>query len=126
MDKEQFIHEALCLPTTAIDYHVSSYLATLFPDRALLEGGEGLFNVEEFARAGQCQLEHKAVVYNQITTHWRPPEIGAQPWAQVALQMSGVVIPGQTEAEQQVFDRSKNAWLEVTWDGSLFDIVVMN
>ena len=126
MDKEQFIHEALRLPATAIDYHVSSHLATLFPDRALLEGGEGLFNIEEFAQAGQCQLEHKAVVYNQIITHWRAPEIGNQPWAQVALQMSGVVVPGPTEAEKQVFERSKNAWLEVAWDGSLFDIVVMN
>jgi hypothetical protein len=126
MDKEQFIHDALCLPPQAIDYHVSLHLSTLFPDRALLEGGEALFNIEEFARAGYCHLEHKAVIYNQVITHWRAPEIGNQPWMQPALRMAGIVVPGPTEAEQQIFERSKNAWLEVAWGDSVFDIIVMN
>jgi hypothetical protein len=126
MDKEQFIHDALCLPPQAIDYHVSLHLSTFFPDRALLEGGEGLFNVEEFARAGYCHLEHKAVVYNQVMTHWRAPEIGNQPWTHPMLRMPGSVVTGHTEAEQQIFERSMNAWLAVTWGDSSFDVIVMN
>lgn len=48
MSKEQIIHEALSLQPTAISYHLSQHLATLFPDRALLEGDEELFNIELF------------------------------------------------------------------------------
>lgn len=125
MNKEQFIHEALCLPTNAIDYHVSQHLATLFPDRALLEGGESLFNIEEFARAGHCELERNETIYNQVVTHWRAPEMSGPAWMQSALQLVSGIMPGQTEAEQQIFDRSKNAWLTVQWDGSAFDIIVM-
>jgi hypothetical protein len=126
MDKEQFIHDALCLPTQAIDYHVSLHLSTLFPERALLQGSEGLFNIEEFARAGYCHLEHKAVVYNQVITHWRAPEISNQPWRQSVLRLGGHVVPGPTEAEQQIFERSNNAWLEVAWGDSHFDVIIMH
>jgi len=59
MDKEQFIREALSLPLSAISYHASQHLATRFPDRALLEGEEGLFNIEEFAQAGHCDLARR-------------------------------------------------------------------
>ncbi len=125
MDKEQFIHEALSLPLSATSYHVSQHLATRFPDRALLESDESLFNIEEFAQAGYCDLEHKTIIHNQVTTHWRAPEIATQFLRQLpALRMAGSVILGQTEAEQQVFDRSKNAWLEVVWDGSTFDVII--
>jgi len=36
MSKDKFfISEALCLPPTAIEYHIGQNLATLFPDKAL-------------------------------------------------------------------------------------------
>src|SRR2546421_10220481 len=129
MDKEQFIYESLGLPLSAISYHTSLHLATRFPNHSLLEGEEGLFNIEEFAKAGRCDLKHKAIVHNQVTTQWHAPDMTTQflrsAW-RVAGQMPEKAIPGQTEAEQQVFDRSKNAWLEVAWDGSIFDVIVMN
>src|SRR5436853_4312695 len=112
MDKEQFIQEALGLPLSAISYHVSQHLATRFPDWALLEGDEVLFNIEEFAQAGHCDLEHKAIIHNQVTTQWHAPDITTQ-FVMSARRVpgySGMVVPGQTEAEQQVIDRSKNAW----------------
>jgi hypothetical protein len=124
MEKEQFIHEALCLPPSAIDYHVSQHLATYFPERALMEAEEGLFNVEEFAQAGQCDLVRKALVYNQALTHWQAPEIGIDPWGRVTQSIAGGAVD-RTEAEAQVIERSKNAWLEVTWDGAIFDVIIM-
>jgi len=42
----------------------------------------------------------------------------------MAMRMAGSVVPGQVEAEQQVYDRSKNAWLEVVWDDSTFDVII--
>ncbi len=126
MEKEQFIREALCLPTNAIDYHMSMHLSALFPERALIEGEEGLFNIEEFARAGQCDLTSKTIVYNQATTHWRAPEIDAMPWMRSARSKSHITTVDHGEAEQQVFKRSKNAWLEVMWKGYTFDVIIMS
>jgi hypothetical protein len=121
MEKEQFIRDALCLPESAIDYHVSLHLSTLFPERALLQGEEGLFQIEEFARGGLCDIAYKAIVYNQAITHWRAPEIGTDPWRRSVVSN----IADRTEADQQIVERSKNAWLEVIWEGSTFDVIVM-
>jgi hypothetical protein len=126
MDKQQFIREALCLPTSAIDYHVSQYLSEQFPTKAMIEGNEGLFNIEEFATSGQCTFEFGAIVYDQVLTHWNAPRLSPPLWMSPALQMMGQITPGQVEAQQQLFDRSKNAWLTVEWDGSTFDVIVMN
>lgn len=49
MIKEQIIRDALALPTTAIDYHVSQYLAEKFPEKTLVEGNDELFNIETYA-----------------------------------------------------------------------------
>jgi hypothetical protein len=126
MDKQHFIREALCLPTTAIDYHLSQHLAELFPTKAMIEGTEGLFNVEEYARAGQCTFEFGATVYDQVLTHWNAPRLASSLWMSPAFQMMGQSLPGQSEVQQQLFDRSQNAWLTVAWDGSTFDVIVMN
>jgi ATPase family associated with various cellular activities (AAA) len=127
MDKQQFIREALCLPTSAIDYHVSQHLSEHFPTKGMIEGNEGLFNIEEYASSGQCTFEFGAIVYDQVVTRWNAPRLSSPPWmGPAALQMMGQITPGQSEAQQQLFDRSKNAWLTVTWNGSIFDVVVMN
>lgn len=123
MEKEQFIREALCLPISAIDYHVSMHLSALFPERVLMETEEGLFNVEEFANAGQCDLVCKTIVYNQAITSWQAPEIGVDPWGRSIRSISGVAE--QMEEGQQATERSKNAWLEVVWNGSIFDVIIM-
>src|SRR5581483_7912623 len=75
MKKEQIIREALALPTTVIEYHVSQYLAEKFPEKALVEGNDGLFNVETYAQAGHCVLETQSFVHDQIVTRWHGKEI---------------------------------------------------
>jgi len=60
MDKEKLIGEMLLLPMTAIEYHMSKHLADLFPDKALIEGEIGCFDVEGYAAAQHCVLSRKA------------------------------------------------------------------
>ncbi|MBV9230201.1 MAG: ATP-binding protein [Chloroflexi bacterium] len=129
MYKEQLIREALSLPPNAIEYYVSQILADRSRDKALVEGGDGLFNVEEYAQAELCRIKDKAVVYNQVVTHWRGREIGPPNWAQMAFRMSvmgNTAMPGPISAEQEIIDRSKNAWLEVQWQGHMFDVILMH
>ncbi|MBE3557850.1 MAG: ATP-binding protein [Ktedonobacteraceae bacterium] len=125
MDKQQFIREALTLPTSAIAYHVSEYLARQFPDKVLVEGGDGLFNVEEYARAGQCMLEHRAIVHNQVITHWHGREMNTPGWLQFAGSIGGLQA-GQSEPEEEISDRSYNAWFSVAWRDQGFEVVIMN
>jgi len=124
MDIEKFIHDALCLPTNAIDYHVSQCLAEYFPDKALVEGGDGLFNIEDYALAGHCTAEHKAVVYNQVITHWYGRELGMQ------VERIGGPFPGtmysMSATDREISDSSKNAWFSVEWRGHSFEVIVMH
>jgi hypothetical protein len=130
MNKEQLIRETLSLPTNAIEYYVSEILTRRFPDKALVEGQDILFNVEEYAHANYCHLEHKDIVYNQVVTYWQGHEMDAQNWTpQRALGVnifSNKILLGPTESEQEIVDHSKNAWFEVEWQGHTFDLVVMN
>ena len=59
MDKEQLISEILLLPATAIEYYVSQQLVQFFPDKALIEGERGYFNLEGYTEAKQCVLKRK-------------------------------------------------------------------
>jgi ATPase family protein associated with various cellular activities (AAA) len=125
MEKEQFIREALGLPISSIDYHVSTYLSTLLPERALLQDEESSFDIEEFAQDGHCHIAYKAIVYNQTMTSWQAPEIGANPWESPAMSMTSINLADQTEAEKLISESAKNVWLEVEWDGSTFDVIMM-
>lgn len=78
MGKEHIIQEALALPVAAIEYHVSQYLAEKFPEKALVEGSDGFFNVEAYAQAGHCSLEPQTFLHNQIVTHWYGREIDSE------------------------------------------------
>jgi AAA+ superfamily predicted ATPase len=119
MDKEQFIYDALSCPLTAIKYHTSQFLATRFPDRALLEGRETLFDIEDFATSGRCDVKQKTIVHNQVFTRWH----GLQLYTRYGPE--GLPLPNR-EVSQQVDDHLENAWLEVVWDGSIFDVLVMH
>jgi AAA+ superfamily predicted ATPase len=119
MDKEQFIQESLCCPFTAISYHASQFLATRFPDRALLEGRETLFNIGEFAANGRCDVKQKTIVHNQVFTCWHGPQLYTR------YGPEGLPLLNR-EVSQQVDDHLENGWLEVVWDGSIFDVLVMH
>src|SRR4051794_28969353 len=92
MDLEQLISEALCLPISAIDYHVSQHLKTHFPDKVFIEGADGLFNVEEYAQAQLCTLEMKDQTYNQVMTFWRGPVTGIMDWNRSVMR-GGALSP---------------------------------
>ncbi|MFL5695022.1 MAG: AAA family ATPase [Ktedonobacteraceae bacterium] len=137
MNKEQFITEALCLPAAAIEYHISQHLATTYPDKALIEGDQGYFDVEAYAQAQLCTLVKKTVVYNQITTYWNAPEpvMYGGPMRPHMMRAfvhgmgMGVDMPqveGTSDTEQETMDRVKNAWLEVQWEGKTLDVLIMN
>ncbi len=129
MQKEQLIREALALPQNVIAYHVSQVLAERFPDKTFVEGEDGHFDVEEYAKEGHCSIEHSDVVYNQVISYWIERQIGPVNWTQNMLRIGGIVNSvstqqGDTE-QDQVVDGSKNAWMTVTWHGFTFDVIVM-
>lgn len=129
MHKEQFIREALSLSPNAIEYYVSQILAERFPNKGIVEGGDVLFSVEEYANSGRCTIHHKDIVYNQIVTHWRGKEIGLPMLPPGVMRFGGIINsggPGPTQSDDEVIDRSKNAWLEVEWNDSMLDVLVMN
>jgi hypothetical protein len=130
MYKEQIIREALALPSTVIDYHVSQYLAEKFPEKALVEGNDGLFNVEAYARAGLCALEIQTFVHNQVVTRWHGRElVSALPAqaARVMLSMGNMMtgLPAPDPDGQEMSDLAKNAWFTVTWQEQNLDILLM-
>jgi len=132
MNKEKLISKMLCLPPTAIEYHISQQLAKFFPDRALIEG-DMPFDIEEYANAQHCTLTRKTILFNQVTTYWRGPEQGRIAWHAVELSSSGFlhdtshIGPGSDGAgAEETFDRVKNAWLEVEWQGASLDVLIMN
>jgi len=102
MDIDSFFSNALCQPSNAIDYVVSQRLREAFPDKALVEGRDGLFNPEEYANADLCTLAHVSSVHNQVMTRW----LGAK--------------------KNTTYDRSKNAWFKLAWEGHKLEVVVMN
>jgi ATPase family associated with various cellular activities (AAA) len=133
MDQTQFLRDALCLPTNVIAYHVSQQLGALFPDKTLVESADGLFNIEEYARAGLCRSEYTAFVYNQILTHWRGNQLGppTSPQAMTLALMRtatlGYDLPSPAEAgEEELLEVSRNAWLKIEWQGHPFDLIMMN
>src|SRR5215469_3126556 len=98
MSKDRFfISEALCLPPPAIEYHVSQNLATLFPNKAMIEGEEGRFNVEEFAQAQHCTITLKTFIHNQRTTHWVGPEPQVMHYPAHIVMVMGGVIAGTSQ-----------------------------
>ncbi len=133
MSKDQFIREALNLSQNAIDYYVSQILSDRFPQKSLVEGSDGLFNIEQYAQAGHCTITYKDVVYNQVLTMWRGREMimGNMLPGVIRMGMSGGIIssmgPQSVDAEEEeIVDRAKNAWLEVQWRDHAFDIITMH
>jgi AAA+ superfamily predicted ATPase len=127
MIKEQIIRDALALPTTVIDYHVSQYLAEKFPEKTLVEGSDGHFNIETYAEAGFCTLEMNTSVHNQILTHWYGKEISTMFPPQMARLMNAINgnVSSPPLTEQEMNESAKNAWFGVTWQNHAMDILMM-
>jgi DNA replication protein DnaC len=100
MGIENFIKEAHYNPNDYIAYHVGRELAELHPKRAVIQGLNWYFDLDAFARAGQCSLvEHKSV-FHHVTTDWE-------------------------ETGKKLTKKTENSWLNVLWQGHLIDVVLI-
>lgn len=130
MYKEQLLREALNLSPNAISYYVGQILADRFPKKALVEGIDGLFDIEEYRRAGNCTIESSHVVYNETHTFWVEPRIGPTDWSHNTLRIGGMVSsnapPAGNRDDDKVLDREQNAWVTVTWQEHKLDVIVMH
>jgi AAA+ superfamily predicted ATPase len=115
MYQESILRDALSLPTNAIAYYVSETLASRFPDKALIEGHNGWFDVKEYAEAGHCSLVCNEAIYNQSDTHWSGREL------------KRLLTPARKSASTgDVFEHFKSAWLEIQWRGSALDVLMLS
>ncbi len=133
MDIVHFIREALSRPPLVISYSVSQDLAAAFPEKALLEGEMGFFDVESYAAAGHCTITRKAAVHPQAVTYWQPPDVEFYPGPHNPMGWAGGRAPGAQNgvggASDQIggtTDRIKNAWLEVTWEDARLDVLILS
>lgn len=130
MRKEQLIREALSLPGSVIAYYVSQILADMYPQKALVEGPDVLFDLEDYASAGHCALEQKALIYSQVLTHYLGPQVSIPGVPAGTLRFSGflpvAVGPGTAASGKELFERASNAWFEVQWHNSTLDVIVMH
>ncbi|MBD2196041.1 MULTISPECIES: AAA family ATPase [Calothrix] len=101
MNIQQLITESLSLPINAIAYHISQELAAIYPRKFLLEGNDSTFNLEKYAQANLCQIQHHASIHNQILTSW-----------------DGM--------ENQLYKYTENAEFMVKWQGQQFDVLLMS
>ncbi len=131
MNKEQLISEMLLLPITAIDYHMSQHLLTLFPNRALVEGKTDMFNPGGYAAAELCTLTRKTFLYNQMSIHWRgpEPEMRMNPDQRMVRTRGGVAIPNEADlfataqknTESSTGDVMNKAWFDIEWQDHTLD-----
>ncbi|NEQ49517.1 MAG: AAA family ATPase [Leptolyngbya sp. SIO3F4] len=100
MEIKQLITDALRLPTNAIAYHISKSLTQIYPDREIVEGSECSFDLETFAREGQCAINLKEVFHNHVQSYW-------------------------DGTHQRTYQRAENARFEVTWQNHTLDVLLM-
>jgi AAA+ superfamily predicted ATPase len=98
MGIENFIKDALHQPNDYVAYHIGRELAELHPEKAILEGDTGSFDLEAFARAEKCAIVHETSLFNHIKTEWVAPDKPARRWIE-------------------------NSWLNVLWKSNLLDVV---
>jgi len=77
MEIETLFRGALEMPANAIGYHVTKELAKLFPERAILFGMEGMFELEGYVFAMECPFEVDRSVFHHIETSWDGHDEGA-------------------------------------------------
>src|SRR5687768_6894554 len=100
MSIENFIRDALYKPNDYIAYHVGRKLAELHPEKSVLEGRTGYFDLEAFARAEKCSIMEEKSVFHHVKTEWM----------------------GIGKKQRQQID---NSWLHVLWKGQLLEVVLI-
>jgi len=100
MGIENFIRDALYKPNDYIAYHVGRELVQLHPDKTILEGQTGHFDLEAFVRDERCSVVEQKSVFHHIQTEWEG-------------------------AGEKLKQKIENSWLNVLWNGQLLDVVLI-
>ncbi len=100
MGIENFIRDALHKPNDYIAYHVGRELAELHPDKTILEGQTGYFDLDAFVRAEKCSVVEQKSVFHHVSTEWEEPG-------------------------KKLREKIANSWLNVLWNGQLLDVVLI-
>ena len=100
MNLEELVRDALSLPVNAIAYSVSGRLAAEHRDKAILEGDDDTFDVEEYAVDGHCKIHVLQKVHSQVATEW-------------------------DGSHKRPYRTVRNAWLAVEWKGHVLDVLLM-
>ncbi len=98
MKMENLISDALCQPSDFVPYYVSSRLAEMYPDSAIVESEYWSFDIDEFARAGHCSIMSVTSVHQQVQTIWQG-------------------------REEDLGREIENGWCSVFWEDQLIDVV---
>ncbi len=129
--KAQLISEMLLLPPSAIDYHTSEHLRSIYPTKALVEGEMNMFNVESYAQANLCVLTPKTFLYNQMSIYWQGPEPAMMHPHQMIRMHGGMMVSGdsfdtaETDVEGKTEDSINKGWFDVTWQDHTLEILIM-
>src|SRR5687768_15935805 len=100
MGLENFIKDALYKPNDYVAYHIGRELAELHPEKEIIEGETGYFDLEAFVCAEKCTIVHESSIFNHIKTYWNGPG----------------------KDHTQVVE---NSWLNVLWRGELLEVVLV-
>jgi ATPase family associated with various cellular activities (AAA) len=100
MGIENFIKDALEKPRDYIAYHIGRELAELHPEKHIIAGETGYFDLEAFVRAGKCSVVHETSLFTHIKTDWM----------------------GQGKNPKRSIE---NSWLNVLWKGDLLDVILV-
>ncbi len=136
MNKEQLkamlVSEILLLPSSAIDYHMSEHLRSIYPEKALIEGDAGMFDVESYAKAELCTFTPKPFLYNQMSIYWHNPEPPMMHPRQMMMRMRNGMMGGmnpfgmpEESEEGKTEDSINKAWLDVEWQGHMLEMIIM-
>ena len=100
MGIENFITEALYKPNDYIAYYVGRQLAELHPEKAVIQGQTGYFDLEAFVRAGHCSVVEQKSVFHHVKNQWEG-------------------------TGEKLREKTENSWLNVLWQGHLMDVVLI-
>lgn len=99
---KHLIDEALNIPMNAISYYMNHKLASIYPQKAVLEvKNDYAFNVEAFAKAELCTILPGVLTHNQIHTSWNG-------WS------------------NQLYQNMVNGTIEVIWQANRLNLVLMS
>jgi len=101
MGIENLIRDALLLPNDVITYHVGRELAELYSEKKIIHGQSWYFDLDAFVHADQCSVVEERRIFNDVRTDWE-----------------GIGKPNTKKTE--------NAWLNVLWQGKLFEVVLIS